>query len=114
MTSLMSDDCQYLLLAYNYDQEKYAGPPHAVSRSTVDQMFGKKWTLISPQCFIRCNGLGTYVYLVSLGILLVHLAFSGGKCLVSKVDTMNILQDKHKARGMDWFEEDLYVITPKT
>ena len=49
-----------------------------------------------------------------VGILLVHLAFSGGKCLVIKVDTVNILQDKHKARGMDWFEEDLYVITPKT
>ena len=41
MISLMSDDCQYLLLAYNYDQEKYAGPPHAVDSNVVDQLFGE-------------------------------------------------------------------------
>ena len=41
MMDLMSDDCQYLLLAYNYDQEKYAGPPHAVDSNVVDQLFGK-------------------------------------------------------------------------
>ena len=41
MMSVMSDDCQYLLLAYNYDPEQYAGPPQAISRSILDNMYGK-------------------------------------------------------------------------
>ena len=70
-----------------------------------------KWTLNS-RVFDTVSELKPIWSII--GALLAHLVFSGGKCLVSKVDTVNILQDKHKARGMDWFEEDLYLITPKT
>ena len=58
----MSEDSRFLLLTYQYDEERFAGPPHSISMDLVKQLFRK-----------YCNLIATHRYSSTLSRTLIEL-----------------------------------------